>query len=211
MNTKDSQENISAVIAFLLTFTRETLISLSLDFDKLFGKKDFWFFQRFRKRNHFKLLSIAHSLYLKNQAKLSFLHNKWKYLLKAKIEAENAYYKLITLIDKHTKKAVAKEDQNHDLKVPVFDDDEPHEYENLKEGYISPINVSPSLKNLGISSKVISELSNAINKLSYEEFSRLIREVTQFRVFPEIISDNSNYQQGQGVKEKNILSAITTT
>lgn len=41
--TKDSQEKILAVIAFLLSFTRETLISLSLDFEKSLGKKIFGF------------------------------------------------------------------------------------------------------------------------------------------------------------------------
>lgn len=148
---------------------------------------------------------------MKNQAKLNFLHNRWKYLLKAKIEAENAYYKLITLIDKKTREPVAPEDKNQDLKVPSFEDDKPHVYEHLAEGYITPLNLRPSLFGLGVSSKIIAGLSNQINKLSYEHFAKILRETKQFRKFPETVSDQSNYPQSQGVKEKNILSAITTT
>lgn len=208
---KDSQEKILAVIGLVLNFSREILTSMSLDFDQLFGKKDFWFFRRFRKRNHFKLLSNAHSLYLKNQAKLSFLHNRWKYLLKIKVESENEYNKLITKIDKSTGEPIAKEDRNQNIKIPTFEDDKPHLYENLKEGYITPFNLSPSLFGLGVSSKIIAGLSNQINKLSYEHLGKILRETKQFRKFPEVVSDQSNYQQSQGITEKNILAAITAT
>lgn len=212
MNTgeEQTQAKISKVIAIMLRFTTQTLVSLGDDFGKLFKRRRFWFFRKIHKQNHFKLLSTAQSDYLKNQAKLSFLHNRWKFLLKEKIEAENTYYSLITLIDKESEEPINSEDQNLYLKVPTFNDDEVHQYAMLKEGNVAQSVLDPPIYGLAVPSKIIARILNIVNKLSYDHFSRLIKEITQFRVFPEQVSDNSNYQQRDGVKTKNILASITT-
>jgi len=206
-NAPDTHGKVPELLQKQLSFSEKKLDAYAKDFRLTTGKRPK---SKFLK-DPFRLLKFWMSLYMHYQKRLSDLQHLNKDYWHKLIASKNNYFSMITLIDPKTFQPVDTSDQAiKPILSPEFPDETPHPYNPLKEGSVSLVTLTPPVDNLrGITVKRLARLLNSINTLAYTHFSRILKEMLSFRVFPEALVKPEQTTDRPQPKRQNVLSAMS--
>ncbi len=155
------------------------------------------------------IIKYWQGFYVKKQKQLTDVIARYKQHHFDRVENLNAYCSLVVLVDSDLNPVHEDDVSPAPAPEPEFESTIPHQHEFFQTGKISDTALNPEIKSLqGESAKLLARILGIIYRIALINM-RSLTDLLEFKTFPEVLPEVTNFRQRPFPKARNILDNLT--